>query len=444
MIEKPYLALAELARKAQAVATKVALKAARLADSMATKAERIQARSMARAAVRLHAQALRDLERRPTIVLLDEVRHGRTSISFYRRVDHRRGRVYEFWTLDRDTHGGRVRLGAGSMNEFRDLRQIVGRTIGRGSPTQQRAEQAQPPPRQMNEEVRQSPAAQKHTRAQQTADGPKRDRTVWYALVHVEGMNPNGTARTRVVRNFTDLETVEAYRERHPSLALYRRGASQPFRQGTVINIEPSRCRDVAERLKVIGRNRDTLDGNERTAGLEHTAAKLDQQRPPPSLHRDVGRGTAKVETAEPGRESVPPAAEVRDNRHWTVGVWHGAKPPEKGDWILFRTGKERVEDRVMIPTSSSGETRSLEPGEKARYVVAKVVTTGPEMGAAIVRGSTRDRDYAVTRTATLVHQAEGKQRFHDRLQEQQERRLEESRRRHQDRNRERGHSTGF
>jgi len=261
-------------------------------------------------------------------------------------------------------------------------------------------------------------------------------------------MNPNGTARTRVVRNFTDLETVEAYQERHPTLALYRRGASQPFRQGTVINIDPSRCRDVAERLKVIGRNRNTLDGNERTAGLEHTAATLDQQRPLPSLHHEesqpVGRGTAKGETAEPGRESVPSPTKVGDSRHWTVGVWHGAKPPEKGDWILFQTGKERVEDRVMIPTSSSGETRSIEPGEEARYVVAKVVTTGPEMGAAIVRGSTRDRDYAVTRTASLVHQAEGKQRFQDRLQEQQERRLEESRRRHLHRNRERGHSTGF
>src|SRR5262249_1435030 len=127
---------AKVAQKAQQVATQVALKSARMAAKMTQKATElsqkaagIQAKAAARASARAHARALKALPRRPGVYFLREVRHGQTSVAFYRQIDHRAGRVSEFFTLNRDTPGGRVRLASGSMSEFQSLRTIANRSL---------------------------------------------------------------------------------------------------------------------------------------------------------------------------------------------------------------------------------------------------------------------------------------------------------------------------
>ncbi|MFO0888304.1 MAG: hypothetical protein U0790_04055 [Isosphaeraceae bacterium] len=120
---------ADIARKAQHVATKVALAASKLADRLAQRVARREARARARAEARVEARAQRDflrtVARRPMVTLVREVRHGQTSVSIFRSHDHRTGRVREYWTINRETSRGRVRLAAGSMSELRSLTRVV-------------------------------------------------------------------------------------------------------------------------------------------------------------------------------------------------------------------------------------------------------------------------------------------------------------------------------
>ncbi len=137
MLHLPFLIVSNIAKKAAVTTANIAGKAARVAATTAEKAARIQVRAAQRAASKAHLHAMRSLPRKPTVRLVKEVRSGRTSMSFYRKFDHASGRVSDFWTLNRDTGQGRIRVASGPMSEFKNLREVVDRSFGREAPRQQ-------------------------------------------------------------------------------------------------------------------------------------------------------------------------------------------------------------------------------------------------------------------------------------------------------------------
>jgi hypothetical protein len=180
MIEKPFVAVGALAQKIQAVSTKVALSAAKTAEKMAAKVARIQAKAAAKAAAKAHARALKALPKRPSVHFLRELRHGQTSISFYRSIDHRAGKVTEFWTLNRDTPRGRVRLASGPMSEFHSLRNITNQSVRpavqpRPGPPQAPVQTRPGPQRAPEQPGQRQRAHQPPERRQTKARKPERD-----------------------------------------------------------------------------------------------------------------------------------------------------------------------------------------------------------------------------------------------------------------------------
>ena len=241
MIEKPLKAIGSLARKIQAVATKVAIKAARWSEAMERKVGGIEARR----AARIDARALRQLPRRPTAEFVREVGHGRVSVTLYRITDHRAGTVRRVYGLNRiQPDGRRVRLATGPIAELHSLRNALNRQLGlepkvrhsaeRTPRSIERAERAEVP-RQQN-----APAPQ----AQQAADRPEQKR--WYTLIYIEKFAADGTAQGRVVRNCTSLAAAKAHQERHPGLLIKERTAELPLRQGQEIPLKLSL--DAAQR----------------------------------------------------------------------------------------------------------------------------------------------------------------------------------------------------
>src|SRR4051794_16523919 len=101
MLEKPYLAMAGIARKVQSVATRVALTAAKTATRLSEKARSIQLRRDARFMTR----KVKAMRRRPSVQFVREYKQGRTSIAFYRCTD-RSGTVSHYWSLTRETDRG--------------------------------------------------------------------------------------------------------------------------------------------------------------------------------------------------------------------------------------------------------------------------------------------------------------------------------------------------
>src|SRR4051794_34056583 len=90
VLAEPLIFMAKFAQKVQAVATQVARSAAKVAQTAARSAAKMAntaAKIQARALARQEARALQATLKRPSVVFLREVRHGQTSVAFYRRID---------------------------------------------------------------------------------------------------------------------------------------------------------------------------------------------------------------------------------------------------------------------------------------------------------------------------------------------------------------------
>jgi hypothetical protein len=107
-------------------------------------------------------------------------------------------------------------------------------------------------------------------------------------LVHIEGLNKDGTVRTRVVQTYTDLDKARAHQKLNPELAIHTR-TGPPLRQGDVVNIDPAESSDVSNRLYELQQSQKGLNGVAKALGpaavLNGTAAILtEQNQRPPSL----------------------------------------------------------------------------------------------------------------------------------------------------------------
>lgn len=239
MIERPFEKIGAWARKIQDVATRIALKAARVSESMDRKVQAVEARRAARADIR----AMKSLPRKPTVEFVREVGRGRATVSLYRVVDHRAGTVRTVYGLNRiHPDGRRTRLVTGSLAELRRLRRAVNQSLGveQGPRKAQRrarsVERAEAPKREKAQAVQ--------PRQEEGRSGQKR----WYTLLYIEKFSPDGAALGRVVRNFTDLEEAKAHQARHPGLLIKERIAERPLPQGKEIPLKLTL--DAAQRIE--------------------------------------------------------------------------------------------------------------------------------------------------------------------------------------------------
>lgn len=232
MIEKPFEAIGNLARKFQAVATKVAVKAAALADAMGRKVASIEARR----AARTDSRAMSLLPRRPTAEFVREVGRGRVSVSLYRVTDHRAGTVRKVYGINRIyPDGRRVRLATGPTSELRSLRKVINQPLGLTPRVRQATERG---PRSLERAASPKQQNARTTKALQAKDRPGQTR--WFTLLYIEKFGPDGTAQGRVVRNFSSLEEAKRHQVRHPSLLIKERAEERPLRQGQVIHLKLS------------------------------------------------------------------------------------------------------------------------------------------------------------------------------------------------------------
>ena len=260
-----------------------------VATTTAQKAARMQVQAAQKAAARAHAQAMRALPRQPTIRLVKEVRSGNTSMSFYRKFDHRSGRVSSFWTLNRDTSRGRVRVASGPMSEFKNLREVVNRSLGREAP-----QQARDASRQAPEASRQAPRPQEAARGPRegrggregrgrkegrfdggTDDTNRRKEPVYqpkkasYSVVYVEGVNRDGSARTRVAKSFGSLKEAKAAQKHDKRMVVHRHYGRGLLGRGDVVNLPENHSPNVAARLKEIRKHSRPNDRGQAVNGRD-------------------------------------------------------------------------------------------------------------------------------------------------------------------------------
>lgn len=267
MREKPYVFAARLANKFESLATRVAepaLKVARKAASfgakMTQRAEKIQARATARQT----ARAIKAMQKRPSIQHLRELRHGQTTINFYRSVDRRDGKVRDYWTLSRDTNGGRVRLATGTMEEFKSIRHIGREAVRQDLQGRRQVARAQESRPKALEHSR----AQEPRKAQETTHRENRPGQHWYTLIHVEASKDNGrTGTARVVKSFRSLEEAQAVRAKQPWLALHRHTYTTPPRRNDIVSVKASDSPEIASHLGKLARQaRGPVNGHDPAA----------------------------------------------------------------------------------------------------------------------------------------------------------------------------------
>ncbi|WP_435022722.1 hypothetical protein TA3x_005808 (plasmid) [Tundrisphaera sp. TA3] len=246
MIEKPFEAIARLARKCQAVATKVATKAASVADAMGRKVASIEARRTAR----VNARAMGRLPLRPTAEFVREVRHGQVSISLYRVRDHRAGTIRKVYGLNRiNPDGRRVRLATGPAEELRNIRRVINQPLGLTTRIQQAAKRG---PRSLKRDAAPKQQKARSTPTQRAEDRPP-GQTKWFALVYIEKCAPNGAAQGRVVRSFDNLEAAKRHQVRHPFTRIEGHAGERPPHRGQMV---PLQLRpEVAQRFEANRRN---------------------------------------------------------------------------------------------------------------------------------------------------------------------------------------------
>lgn len=267
MLHLPFLIVSNIAKKAAATTANIAGKAARVAATTAEKAARIQVRAAQRAASKAHLHAMRSLPRKPTVRLVKEVRSGRTSMSFYRKFDHASGRVSDFWTLNRDTGQGRIRVASGPMSEFKNLREVVDRSFGREAPRQQvqqvpqagrQAPRTQEAGRVEEENTRGRDDRGRRRRLPNESDDANRRKDQFlvprtsYSVVFVEGVNRDGTARTRVAKSFESLRQAKAAQKHGKGLVIHRHHGRGLLGRGDVVNLQPDHSPGLAARLKEV------------------------------------------------------------------------------------------------------------------------------------------------------------------------------------------------
>lgn len=231
MIEKPFEVMAKLARKFQAVATKVAVKAASLSDAMGRKVASIEARRSAR----IDARLMSLLPSRPTTEFVREVGRGRVTISLYRVTNHRAGTVRQVYGINRIyPDGRRVRLATGPAAELRSLRQAVNQPLGLTPKVRQAAERGpRPVERAASPKQQHAPPS---TEARQAEVRPKQTR--YFTLVYIEKSAPDGTAQGRVVKSFTSLKEAKRYQTRHPFLRIEEHTGERPHPRGQAIPVK--------------------------------------------------------------------------------------------------------------------------------------------------------------------------------------------------------------
>jgi hypothetical protein len=276
MLHLPLLIVSNIAKKAAMTTANLAGKAARVATTTAEKAARIQVRAAQKAASKAHLHAMRSLPQKPTVRLVKEVRSGRTSMSFYRKFDHGSGRVSDFWTLNRDTGRGRIRVASGPMSEFKNLREVVDRSFGREAPRRpipqtQQVQKTQQVPQARRQAARTQGAGRvaeadrrgREARGRERRLPSERDDTnrrkdqylvprTSYSVVFVEGVNRDGTARTRVAKSFESLRQAKQARKHDKNLFIHRHHGCGLLGRGDVVNLPPNHSPGLASRLKEV------------------------------------------------------------------------------------------------------------------------------------------------------------------------------------------------
>ena len=297
MLHLPFLIVSNIAKKAAMTTANIAGKAARVATTTAEKAARIQVRAAQKAASKAHLHAMRSLPRKPTVRLVKEVRSGRTSMSFYRKFDHASGRVSDFWTLNRDTGRGRIRVASGPMSEFKNLREVVDRSFAREAPRPrvQQAQQVQqvrqagrPAPRtrgagRVAEENRRGREDRgRERRPPNESDDANRRKDQFlalrasYSVVFVEGVNRDGTARTRVAKSFESLRQAKQAQRGDKRLFIHRHHGRGLLGRGDVVNLQPDHSPRLASRLQEI---RKYTRPNDRAPAVNGRGAGADAGR---------------------------------------------------------------------------------------------------------------------------------------------------------------------
>ncbi len=287
MLHLPFLIVSNIAKKAAMTTADIAGKAARVAATTAEKAARIQVRAAQKAASKAHLHAMRSLPRKPTVRLVKEVRSGRTSMSFYRKFDHASGRVGDFWTLNRDTARGRIRVASGPMTEFKNLREVVDRAFGREAPRPQVQQASRQAPRTQGagrvaqqEERRGREARGRDRRPPNESDGSNRRKDQFlaprasYSVVFVEGVNRDGTARTRVAKSFTNLRQAKQAQRGDKRLFIHRHHGRGLLGRGDVVNLPPDHSPGLASRLKEVRRHSRPNDRGQAVNGRDGGAGQ--------------------------------------------------------------------------------------------------------------------------------------------------------------------------
>lgn len=140
-------------------------------------------------------------------------------------------------------------------------------------------------PRQVRPEAGTGPPREQPPRqavaAPQRAEGPKK---LWYVLVFVESLNPDGSGNARVVRCCDNLDAALALRKSNPSLTFLGKMADRPLKQGTLLNVTRENSRAIAYQLNQLAKQEpqpltNGLDqGQRQPRKLEHTQKPTQSQ----------------------------------------------------------------------------------------------------------------------------------------------------------------------
>ncbi|MFO0890981.1 MAG: hypothetical protein U0790_17790 [Isosphaeraceae bacterium] len=365
LIEKPMSFAAGMARSIQAVADRTSMKAARVADSIQSRlAEAARARALAAA-------------RKPGIYFVRDLKHNSMRISFYKHVN-RRGEVRFFWTLNRDTPGGRVRLATGNYRDLKNIREAL-RPLYRSEPRlsqQQTVAQERPQTRQERPQARaerpyrprshQERAVQERTQPkvrrpeqeQLKSHAPEgNDRAQekkplrWYSVVQVVQKNRDGTVQVRVIRSYSDYGKAQEVARDNPKLAFLDREFERPPWKSALIDVQPSELKLNSQKQQ-----RRTEGPKHENGQARERGSKIERERYP----RADGRAQK-----EPLRWYSVVQVEGK-NRDGTmrVRIYRNYSDYGKAMEVAKDNPKRAVLDREWTRPPSKGKVMNVKPSE--------------------------------------------------------------------------------
>lgn len=288
-----YKGVASLARAGQYRLTKLTLKVAKFAERMSYRAKNYTNLRL----MKKSAKVIGKMNRPYSIRITGQIKRGKTTLSIYEHANVA-GEKRVYWGLSRETPWGQKHLATGTKQDLKDFRSITARILDGESgatrhsglkadqqpasggtphrsqalpdrsrtnfasqrPTQRvepkRARGHSPGAKQKGMKVR-APKTGQASRTDPRPATPAKPRTTHstepsFTLVHVNGVNSDGSARAQVVANFKSSKALEAYRERFPALQLHAMRFDAAPRRGDNVRISDVDHPEVAGRLEQI------------------------------------------------------------------------------------------------------------------------------------------------------------------------------------------------